>query len=85
MANDGAMLKVLNEIAASIVSQARSNSSWSTTIPGAISHDPADVSPEGYEVDITVDLTKAPSAAAFEFGSGLHRTRGTPSTYEIAS
>ena len=50
----------------------------------SISFDPAEVTRDGYEVTMKVDLGIAPQAAAFEYGSGLHRTRGTPGTYEIA-
>ena len=37
------------------------------------------------EVDVVIDTSEqgAPMAGAFEWGSGLHRTRGTPSTYPI--
>ena len=84
--NDGTVLKILDEIAASIVDQAKRNSSWSKDIPKAISFDPANVISDGYEVVLKVDASRdgpAPQAAAFEFGSGIHRTRGTPGTYEI--
>jgi len=36
-----------------------------------------------YGIDITVDTVKAPEFMAYEFGSGLHRTKGTPGTYRI--
>lgn len=81
--NDGAILKTLDEIASSIVEQAKRNSSWSKDIPKSISFDSASVTPDGYEVTMKIDLKVAPQASAFEFGSGIHRTRGTPGTYEI--
>lgn len=81
--NDGAVMKVMNEIASSIVEQAKNNASWSTKIPKAISFDPATVTQDGYEVILRVDLKEAPQASAFEFGSGLHRTRGERATYPI--
>lgn len=36
-----------------------------------------------YSVDIKVDLKVAPAAAAYEWGSGIHATRGTPGLYPI--
>lgn len=34
-------------------------------------------------IEIKIDGNEAPMAAAFEYGSGLHRTRGTPSFIDI--
>lgn len=84
--NDGVMLKALNEIASDIVEQAKRNASFSQDIPNAISFEPATVTNNGFEVTLKVDSSEdgpAPHAAAFEFGSGIHRTRGTPGTYKI--
>ena len=84
--NDGEVLKILNEAANSIVEQAKTNSSWSKDIPKAISFKPAVVTSDGYEVDIELDASPngpAPQAAAFEFGSGIHATKGTKGTYKI--
>lgn len=36
-----------------------------------------------YRVDVFVRIKDAPDAAAWEYGSGLHRTRSTPGTYSI--
>lgn len=36
-----------------------------------------------YSIDIKVDLNIAPAAAAYEWGSGIHATRGNAGTYPI--
>jgi hypothetical protein len=38
---------------------------------------------DGSFIDVSIDLGKAPMAAAFEWGSGEHATRGTPGKYPI--
>lgn len=38
---------------------------------------------EHYEVEVFVSLKDAPDAAAWEYGSGLHRTKGSPNKYSI--
>ena len=37
----------------------------------------------GAFIDVDIDLKKAPMAAAFEWGSGIHTQRGVPDTYPI--
>lgn len=34
-------------------------------------------------IDVEIDLKKAPAAAAFEWGSGIHTERGVPGLYPI--
>lgn len=46
---------------------------------------PAQKEDRQVSVDVFVDLNKAPDARAWEFGSGLHSTRGAKSTYVIAA
>lgn len=85
--NDGLIIKVLTEIAAEITQQAKQNASWSQDIPKAISFDPAVADSDSYHVDLKVDLredTGAPQARAFEFGSGIHSTKGPKATYVIS-
>lgn len=78
------ILKAMTIGIGKIADEARKNASWSSKIPGAIRVDPARVTSGGvFQEDIVTDLTKAPMAAAFEFGSGLHRTRGNPALYPI--
>lgn len=80
------MIQALTESASQIVNQARSNASWSSEIPRAIKLGEAKATQNGYEITIQLDISKeggVPQAAAFEFGSGIHRTRGTPGTYKI--
>jgi len=38
-----------------------------------------------YSVEISVSLKKAPEAGAYEYGSGVHATQGTPGTYPIVA
>ena len=80
---DSLILKELNIELRNIVSMAKSNASWSNKIPPAISSTPATTDGKGkYEATIQVDLKSAPMAAAFEFGSGVHR-KDDPNTYII--
>ena len=80
---DSLILKELNIELRNIVSMAKSNSSWSNKIPPAISSTSATTDGKGkYEASIKVDLVAAPMAAAFEFGSGVHR-KDNPSKYII--
>jgi len=74
----------LNRVANDIASQAKSNSSWSSDIPDAISVSKLDKNADRYTIDITVNLKAAPQARAYEYGSGIHRTRGKPGTYRIS-
>ena len=60
-----------------IAEDAKKNSSWSADIPDAIYV--GDVKKESSGVwsgEIIVDLKKAPQAAAFEYGSGIHGEEG---------
>ena len=52
-------------------------------IAGAFSVDPPKQMEATYSIDIKVDLKEAPAAGAYEWGSGIHRTKGTPGTYTI--
>ena len=71
------IIKNLTGISKELVENAKSNASWSSTIPNAISFDGVSSSGDGrYDATIIVDLNKAPSAAAFEFGSGKHGEKG---------
>ena len=84
--NDGDVIKILNDAADKIVQKAKENASWSSTIPNAISSEPAVATSDGYEVAIKLDASKdgpAPQSAAFEFGSGIHATRGRKGKYVI--
>jgi len=38
-----------------------------------------------YSIEVSVSLKKAPEAGAYEYGSGIHATRGTPGTYPIVA
>lgn len=46
-----------------------------------------DVKEEGNSttVEVYVSLSEAPDAGAWEYGSGIHRTKGTPSLYPIVA
>jgi len=40
---------------------------------------------DGYSIDVVIDTSEdaAPMAGAYEWGSGVHRTKGTPGLYPI--
>lgn len=67
-----------------VTRKAKSKSSWSSTIPDAISLGAVGLEgPDIYSISIEVDLNKAPQARAFEYGSGLHSTQGPKRKYPI--
>ncbi len=75
------ILKELTIQASKIAEKAKTNASWSKSIPDAIGVGKAQKTSNGYKVDVTIDLNKAPEAAAFEYGSGVHGEKGE--TYTI--
>ncbi len=78
---EGRILKELTIQASKIAEKAKTNANWSKSIPDAIEVGKAQKTSTGYEVDVTIDLNKAPEAAAFEYGSGEHGEEGK--TYTI--
>lgn len=54
-----------------------------SNISDAISIGTAQQAGDGAFIDVEIDLKKAPSAAAFEWGSGIHTERGVPGLYPI--
>jgi hypothetical protein len=52
-------------------------------IAGAFSVDSPKQMEAIYFIDIKVNLKEAPAAAAYEWGSGIHATKGSPGTYPI--
>ena len=81
IAFDARMIKALTTQASRVAEQAKENASWSKSIPNAIGVGKAEKTSNGFKVDVTVDLNKAPHAAAFEYGSGVHGEKGE--TYTI--
>jgi len=80
---DGNILSLMTQVGNKMY-QAASNKAKTGRIRSAMSLGNATKSGGTYSIEITVDLKKAPEFLAFEFGSGLHRTRGKPpATYEI--
>lgn len=73
----------LTEILGKIAEQARKTASWSSEIPDAIRVGEVKEQDGQFFGEIIVDLNIAPQGAAFEFGSGIHATKGTPGTYVI--
>jgi hypothetical protein len=73
------MVEVLNLVATS----ARRNASWSAKIRGAIRV--GEVKEQGGVIAgyVEVPLKLAPEARAFEYGSGIHSTKGAPEPYPI--
>jgi hypothetical protein len=66
------------KIADMIAKTARANASWSSTIPRSTTISPVTEYPNGLSINVEVNLRPghAPSARAFERGSGIHATRG---------
>ena len=78
------LINAMNNTLQIIVQDAKNNASWSSTIPDAIGYRPAEESSAGNIMGyITLDNKNYPEAAAFEFGSGLHRKKGSKDTYLI--
>ena len=76
------LIKELYALGNDVATRARSNAGWSSTIPQAI--EVGDVRNEGgrYSIDIKINTRKAPEAAAFEYGSGIHSIK-SPKKYRI--
>lgn len=77
------IIAVLTEMLGKIAEKARQNASWSSSIPDAIKVGEVVERDGMFYGEILIDLKVAPEGAAFEFGSGVHRTKGTPGTYVI--
>ena len=54
-----------------------------SNIAGAFSVDSPQQNGTIYSIDIKVDLKTAPAAAAYEWGSGIHATKGKAGKYPI--
>lgn len=79
------IIRELARLGSTVAETAKSNASWSSSIPNAISTGEVVVENGRYSIDIKLDARKdgpAPEAAAFEFGSGLH-SESQPGTYYI--
>jgi hypothetical protein len=74
---------VIIEAANLVARSARARAQWSTKIRNAISVSEVREWQNGLGIYVKVDLSKAPEARAFEYGSGIHATRGPVGTYEI--
>jgi hypothetical protein len=74
---------VIVEAANLVAEKARQNAAWSKKIPGAISVSEVTEWQNGLGIYVKVDLSKAPEARAFEFGSGIHSTHETMSPQQI--
>lgn len=74
------IIQVMNNIAEEIVQEIAVKSRSSKIKEGTSIVRAKETQENVYEVTV---LTQAPQAIAFEFGSGLHRTVGTPSKYPI--
>lgn len=71
------------EAADLVARSARSRAAWSSKIRNAISVSEVREWAQGLGIYIKVDLSVAPEARAFEFGSGIHATRATLSPQQI--
>lgn len=85
MINSNNILAALTKAANTVATDMKSKTSggnYPKELPGSIVVESAKVIGEGkYSVSIVV---KHPAGAAYEFGSGIHATRGTAKKYEIA-
>lgn len=82
---DNVILDELTRQAQKVANDAKKNAKWSSDIPDAISSTKAEKIGNGvFSVKVIVDLKKAPQARAFEYGSGIHATRGQAKKYPIA-
>jgi hypothetical protein len=54
-----------------------------SNIANAFSVDPPKQTGAMYSVDIKIDLKEAPAAGAYEWGSGIHATKGAKGLYPI--
>lgn len=87
MQGNNSILAGLTNVAILFVARMKTKIS-SNRLPSVISDatyiGTAQTSENSSSIEVKIDLKKAPMAAAFEWGSGIHRTRGTPGTYVIA-
>jgi hypothetical protein len=77
------IISSMTEMLAKIAEQARRNANWSSEIPNAIKVSEVTENGGNFFGSLLIDLNEAPQAAAFEYGSGIHATKGTPVTYVI--
>jgi hypothetical protein len=68
----------------SVIQDAKKNSSWSSSIPGAIGSAKIEEKGSRLSIRVTINLKQAPMAAAFEHGSGVHN-KTNPDTYAISA
>jgi hypothetical protein len=84
---DDVVMTTLQKEAYNISQAARKNASFDKAIVDAISVSPPYKNENGvYSIDVVVDTnedTGAPEAVAFEYGSGIHATRGKAGKYLI--
>lgn len=66
-----------------IANTARQNASWIQAMADSIRVGTATKTGNDYRCDITSGGASAPMAVAYEFGSGIHRTRGAAGLYPI--
>lgn len=83
---EGAMRVALTRSAGIFAAKARSKAQSNNVpknIPGAIEVGQFQANGTTYKITVSVDLKKAPAAAAYEYGSGIHATKKTPAKYPI--
>ncbi len=83
---DSLIIKTLTSEADRVAERAKANAGWSSKIPEAISVTEAKKAGDRFEISIIIDSSEdgpAPHAAAFEYGSGEHATRGKVGEYPI--
>ena len=72
----GNLMKALVVNANLMANQARENSGWSKDISASIEVSEVNIGADGtLMIEVSTNLAKAPQAAAFELGSGLHGSK----------
>ena len=79
------LTKSANIVANKLRDKVRSDEHLPDVIADATSIGTVNVSADRGEISIIIDLKKAPMAAAFEWGSGIHSTKGAAGLYPIAA
>jgi hypothetical protein len=80
--NSGDLRRAL-VMSADLLAKTMRSKAKTTRMRGAISVGQVEEGKDYLAIEITTDLTKAPEAAAYEYGSGIHATKRSPSTYPI--
>lgn len=85
---DAKLIAIMTQQVSKIAELAKNNvrsNGIPANIADAISITKVEKTGNQYKISILVDTKKSPSAAAYEYGSGIHRTKGSPGLYPISA